>query len=554
MLICVEAAQDTAPSINVSPSSGLAGITVTVSGSGFTGGFNAAIRWDGVEKVTFTMSPNGSFSKQLKIPGNASPGPHTISVCNYCGGGEFEENASTGFKVKPPPTTPPPPPTDTPRRPTKTSPPPKPTYTSTSPPILITPPPPDILPPPSLLESALFDVGPDYGITLIEFFPFLIEGLPYRENMIGARSEGSMQVARPSVSPYSGEFAAKSIVGENGSALQPIRLNFTLSLRGIGMYVGIEEGPSKGKDVTATLIVYGFRNGGSELIELGSDSIVFPHQPADIIYPLFFVADEGDIIVQTIVEYTDSDGKSVIEARWMDDLILVFYEEVELPEDLPPGVYILSPEDGSKITSTEDPSPIIESKGDQIPEVVELVLPGEVLVDQTVLYIPDCTPNQATFSALISDAAFVPVYISVLVRPTGDTTAIGIEIERDEKGVFTGILQLNKDSPIGIWEYTVVSLDGFGLSYQSQGGTISVNSCTEEIPASLIGDQHILQIPRLAVGLFVLAAGTLVSIVSIAILAVRNRPRKVVNPQSTSGGTPSESKESARQESPPDLM
>ncbi|NIM94591.1 MAG: hypothetical protein GTO18_12900 [Anaerolineales bacterium] len=552
----VNAAPNAAPSISVSPASGLAGSTVTVIGSGFTEGFNAAIRWDGVDQVTFTMPKGGSFSSPLKIPSGAAPGPHTISVCNYCGGGEFEETASTGFKV----TTPPPSPTFTPRPPTSTftSVPPTytftavpPTHTTTPPPILFTPRPPTIIPPPSLLESGLFEMGPDFGIALIELHPFMAEEKHYRENMIGARFEGPIQIARPSISPYSGEFALRSIVGESGSAMQPIRMIFSLPIRAIGMYVGIEEGPSIGEDVTATLIVFGYQDGDLDLIELGTDSIVFPTQPADIIYPLHFVADEGDVIVQAILEYTDSEGKSVSEARWMDDLILVFYAGVELPEELPPGVYLLSSEDGSKITSTEDDSPIHESAEDRISEGGELAFPGEVFVDQLVIYGPDCTPNQATFSALISDPAINPGYVSLLFLPPGDSPTIGIEMEKSDSGVYKGTLQLNEDSPSGDWTYSVILLDESGVSFRSEEGTISVKACIMEASESQIRDQLIGLIPYLAIGFIVLSIAGLAGIAYLRIRSTRDQSKKVINPQSAEGGSEQESTDSTRRTAPP---
>ncbi|NIM94579.1 MAG: hypothetical protein GTO18_12840, partial [Anaerolineales bacterium] len=102
-----EAATFVSATISVNPDRGLVGTTVTVNGSGFTGGFPAAIFWDKVQMVTFTMPKGGSFSMSFKVPAQASPGGHTISVCSNCGGGEFEERAATGFKVTEPPVVPP---------------------------------------------------------------------------------------------------------------------------------------------------------------------------------------------------------------------------------------------------------------------------------------------------------------------------------------------------------------------------------------------------------------------------------------------------------------
>ncbi|HLF01500.1 MAG TPA: hypothetical protein VI547_05960, partial [Anaerolineales bacterium] len=104
-----------APGLSVSPGSGPAGSVVTLSGSGYTpGGYNGTVRWDGADQFTFSIPAGGSFNIQFTVPGNASTGNHTFTVCAYCGGGEFEQIASASFSVQPPqqpPTyTPPPPP------------------------------------------------------------------------------------------------------------------------------------------------------------------------------------------------------------------------------------------------------------------------------------------------------------------------------------------------------------------------------------------------------------------------------------------------------------
>jgi hypothetical protein len=330
----VVAAPDAAPSISVNPSSGLAGITVTVSGSGFTGGFNAAIKWDGVEKVTFTMSPNGSFSKQLKIPGNASPGAHTISVCNYCGGGEFEENASTGFKVTPPP---PPPPKPT------TPPSPKPT----------TPPPPIIIPPPVFLESVCGDLGLGPDAKVLTFDPFDVRMRSSYLDTLGVNFEDSVEGERPPVEPHSGEIAARSLIGEFGSTMQPIRMSFSLPLQAVGMFVGIDRPEKEITEVSAILTVFGYRDGVGDIVTLGSDSITFPPGPSDIIHCLRFTAGVGDLIARAQLEYIDGEGASAFETRWMDDLTILFAEEGRLPENLPPIVRITSPESDATITSEE---------------------------------------------------------------------------------------------------------------------------------------------------------------------------------------------------------
>lgn len=97
----ISAAPLAAPAVSVSPSSGPAGSQVTVSGSGFTPG-TGTLRWDGADQKTVSINQNGGFSTSFKIPNGAAPGGHTITVCwgSPCAGGEFEESASTSFKVQ----------------------------------------------------------------------------------------------------------------------------------------------------------------------------------------------------------------------------------------------------------------------------------------------------------------------------------------------------------------------------------------------------------------------------------------------------------------------
>jgi hypothetical protein len=82
--------------ITLNPTSGAPGSSVTIMTSGFTGGFQGKILWDGVTLTTFK-----SVSKELyfNVPTGASAGKHTMNVCVNCGGGEFEESASATFIV-----------------------------------------------------------------------------------------------------------------------------------------------------------------------------------------------------------------------------------------------------------------------------------------------------------------------------------------------------------------------------------------------------------------------------------------------------------------------
>jgi hypothetical protein len=335
MAFSVDAAPDAAPSISVSPRRGLAGSTVTLNGTGFsyvTGGSPAQVRWDGVTKSSFSMPESGSFSLSFSIPGDASLGNHTISICNQCGS-EFEQNASVGFRVTQPPTSTPVPPKPT------TPPPLKPTI----------PPPPKPTAPPPQPESVCGDLGLGLEAEVITFDPYDAWYFTTFETEFGVRFERSIKAnLTPSVAPHSGDFAAKSKEGEFGSVMQPIRMFFTRPLRAVGMFVGMEEAIYVDTDVTAKLTLYGYHEGETEVVELGSDAISFPARATDIIHCLRFTAGENDFIVRALLDYIDEAGFSIFEPRWMDDLTMVFAEG-ELPEDLPPVVKITQPENDAHI-------------------------------------------------------------------------------------------------------------------------------------------------------------------------------------------------------------
>jgi hypothetical protein len=114
------------------------------------------------------------------------------------------------------------------------------------------------------------------------------------------------------------------------------------------MFVGMEEAIYVDTDVTAVLTLFGYREGETEVVELGSDAISFPAAATDIVHCLRFTAGENDIIVRALLDYIDEAGLSIFEPRWMDDLTMVFAEG-ELPEDLPPVVEITQPENDAHI-------------------------------------------------------------------------------------------------------------------------------------------------------------------------------------------------------------
>ena len=93
------------PTFSVNPTSGAAGFTVTLVGSGFVGSFAAVtVTWDGTHWGSFSMA-GGSFTKSLTTP-DSPPGDHTITACSGplpvgspCYTGEFEQKASATFRI-----------------------------------------------------------------------------------------------------------------------------------------------------------------------------------------------------------------------------------------------------------------------------------------------------------------------------------------------------------------------------------------------------------------------------------------------------------------------
>lgn len=72
--------------ITVDPSTFEAGDIVTVTGSGFEPSFETTIDFSGVQVGTATTDATGAFETEVRIPSDATDGPHTISaVCDTAG-------------------------------------------------------------------------------------------------------------------------------------------------------------------------------------------------------------------------------------------------------------------------------------------------------------------------------------------------------------------------------------------------------------------------------------------------------------------------------------
>jgi hypothetical protein len=66
--------------LQLGPTSGLPGTSVTVSGAGCSAGATVTISFDGQAVGTTTADPTGAFSATITIPAGAKPGAHKITA------------------------------------------------------------------------------------------------------------------------------------------------------------------------------------------------------------------------------------------------------------------------------------------------------------------------------------------------------------------------------------------------------------------------------------------------------------------------------------------
>jgi hypothetical protein len=83
------------PCISVDPSSGPPGSQATVTGTGFKGGENVVIKFDGKQVASVTADSKGAFTKKITIPNGARSGKRTISAK----GNQSKLTVSVAFKV-----------------------------------------------------------------------------------------------------------------------------------------------------------------------------------------------------------------------------------------------------------------------------------------------------------------------------------------------------------------------------------------------------------------------------------------------------------------------
>ena len=175
--------------------------------------------------------------------------------------------------------------------------------------------------------------------------------LAYRDEF-GVRFRNSLRVVDPAVAARSGALVGKSFETEFGSSGDPICMEFAEGVLGVGMYVGMEQAVETEGEVTARLDAFGYPDGGTEVVLLGSGTVSFPAGTTPVEHCLSYRAPEGAIITAATVDYLDSSGHSIFEPRLIDDLTLL-PSTVELPADLPPVVEITSPAEGEIFTGGE---------------------------------------------------------------------------------------------------------------------------------------------------------------------------------------------------------
>jgi len=322
------------PGISVSPSSGDAGSSVTISGSGFEpGGYAGTIQWDGSAQSTFSIPSGGIFSVGFTIPSGASSGNHVISVCAACGDGDVEQKASTNFTVSPPvvPVIPVPP------------------VNPIAPVNPVSPNVPVVPTIPGVCTS--FDLGPNAEVVT---FGDWSTGTRLGHLWTGYTdinfTPGSAYIDVSPIPAHSGTKAVRSSYDDFGSAGHPIVFSFPVGKSAVGLYVG-RETPSvmDNEPLFAVLTAYGY-DASLNLVEIASDQVPLPAEATPIQRCLVVHAPAGQAIRSLSLDYVTVDGASAYDRRWMDDL--TFTGAITLP-DAPPTVQIMYPADGSSPTTND---------------------------------------------------------------------------------------------------------------------------------------------------------------------------------------------------------
>ena len=311
--------------VNMQPTSGPPGTTVNMTGSGWTGNTSGhEIHWDsktGPILGTFSTNPNGAFTTTFGIPGNASPGVHTVWVCDRCHSVILLMPTlwtSVNFNVIAPPT----------RTPTRVPPTPTPTDVPTE-----------------------CDASGIAGEIVIDFEGLsssviargaeIIPGVFYKGDMNG-------QIVRPDVTTKSPSRAfMNSEMMEFGSIDDPLRFSFNTLQDFVGVFVGLNNPRWASAPITATMTARGYPcepdAGGHFACSpgiVGTDAVTFGPDPTPVKECL---AVTGQNIFEVTIDYGPAADPEII-----DNLTLRGPEEPEpIPaDDRPPVVIIGQPEGG----------------------------------------------------------------------------------------------------------------------------------------------------------------------------------------------------------------
>lgn len=365
-----------APTISISPDSGLAGIGAVVTGYGWVPNYVAPpneIHWnrqDGKLLGGFTPNTNGGWTSSITIPADASAGEHEIWACTRCDSKPIW--AMTKFKIISPPTS----------TPTRT-----PTITSTPVPPTLTPTP----EPPTDCDATGMA-----GEIIVDFERFdlgwNLKGLTIPEG-ITFSSEQNVTVVDPGVDAHSGTKALKAGGAmEFGSSGIPVHLEFTHLQEFVGVYVGLDEPADFNRSFTAVMRAYGLSESGVRYFA-GEDKVTLGGSP-EAVKKCLSVSDPRIYEV-----YIDYEGVSNLEL--MDDILLRGpVERIPVPlDDEPPIVIIDTPLDGS----TAEP-PVVRVQGviyeDRDIVKVDFLVNGEIKSAGGAFYLGDGPDGKKKFGFL----------------------------------------------------------------------------------------------------------------------------------------------------------
>jgi hypothetical protein len=312
-------------SVSIDPSSGPSGTSVTMSGSGWTGNTSGhEIHWDsktGSILGTFSTNPNGAFTTTFKIPSGASPGQHTLWVCDRCHSVILLMPTiwkSINFTVIAPAT------------PTPTRVPPTPTPTDV----------------PTVCDA--LGIPGEVVIDFEGFSSSVIE--PGAEIYPGIMYQGDLraQLILPDVATKSFSHAlVNSEMMEFASINDPLRFGFAYLQDFVGVYVGLNNPRWADRPISATMTARGYPCDPDEEGHfacapgiVGTDSVSFGPEPAPVKECLSV---EAQNIFEVTIDYGPAADPEII-----DNLTLRGPEEPEpIPEDdRPPIVTIELPESG----------------------------------------------------------------------------------------------------------------------------------------------------------------------------------------------------------------